>query len=239
VALQAEPWIKGDASSVKGGRLDLAQREVRSMKWPARGGGLLIRRAADGSIDFVQPPALRVVAASQKDTAAPWKLTVGEVSRRGLALRFEDARRVAGGDAHDRGDELDAENLSTEPGQIAKAVDPFQAQWPGRDRGGRQHPGLPARRRPQGGGQERWDCCRCSLTLPSSLNIDVTRGQVTLDGAVQLRQERAQRRQIARHPLSGGFTGQVTVGDFYAVDKINSADFLKWKSLYLARLDLR
>jgi hypothetical protein len=42
-----------------------------------------------------------------------------------------------------------------------------------------------------------------------------------------------------RTGLSGGFTGQVTVGDFYAVDKMNSADFLKWKSLYLARLDLR
>ena len=63
------------------------------------------------------------------------------------------------------------------------------------------------------------------------LNIDITRGLVTVKGNAQLRQ--------TAETLSGGFSGQATVGDFYAVDKLNSADFLRWKSFYLGKVDVR
>lgn len=70
------------------------------------------------------------------------------------------------------------------------------------------------------------------VTVP--LNIVLTRGQLTLDGAVRLHQAGA-----GGTGLTGGFTGQATIGDFSAVDKSSSADFLKWKSLYLGALDFR
>ena len=70
------------------------------------------------------------------------------------------------------------------------------------------------------------------------LNIAVTRGQVTANGNVQLRQDAAGKKTDAP-VLAGGFTGQATIGDFYAVDKLNSADFLRWKSLFFGKVDAR
>jgi uncharacterized protein involved in outer membrane biogenesis len=74
------------------------------------------------------------------------------------------------------------------------------------------------------------------VTVP--LNIVLTRGQLTLDGTVRLHQASTGSAGLTGG-LTGGFSGQATIGDFSAVDKIGSADFLKWKSLYLGALDFR
>ncbi|WP_394701251.1 DUF748 domain-containing protein [uncultured Propionivibrio sp.] len=65
------------------------------------------------------------------------------------------------------------------------------------------------------------------------LNVAVTRGQLTADGALRLR-------KAADSPLGvvGQFSGQATLGDFQAVDKLNSADFLRWKSFYFGKVDV-
>ena len=39
--------------------------------------------------------------------------------------------------------------------------------------------------------------------------------------------------------VAGGFSGQAEVIDFYTVDKLNSAEFLRWKSLDFGNLDVR
>ena len=39
--------------------------------------------------------------------------------------------------------------------------------------------------------------------------------------------------------IKGSFKGNLTVGDFASVDKLNAADFLKWKSLYFGGMDIR
>ncbi|MEI7429364.1 MAG: DUF748 domain-containing protein [Betaproteobacteria bacterium] len=70
------------------------------------------------------------------------------------------------------------------------------------------------------------------------LNVAVTRGQLTANGAIQLRQDETGAPGVERK-VAGGFSGQVTIGDFQAVDKINSADFLRWKSFYFGTIDVR
>ena len=67
------------------------------------------------------------------------------------------------------------------------------------------------------------------------LNVAITRGQLETRGTLQLRQAAG----ASSGALAGGFTGQATVGDFQAVDKANSADFLRWKSLYFGNVDVR
>lgn len=39
--------------------------------------------------------------------------------------------------------------------------------------------------------------------------------------------------------VKGSFRGNLTVGDFASVDKLNATDFLKWKSLYFNGMDIR
>lgn len=234
--LKAEPWITADAFSLKGGRLDLARREVLIHEMAARGANLLIRRMADGSIEFVQPPAMQVVAAAQKNTAAPWKLTVAKYRGEGLGLRFEDAA-ISPAVTHTINEmRLDAENLTTEPGQIARLLTRFRINGQGEIEAGGSIKAFPL-------DADLKLVVRTLGLLPlqpyvtEQLNIDVTRGHVTLDGAVRLRESERGAADPAR--FKGDFTGQVTVGDFHAIDKNNATDFLKWKSLHLEKIDLR
>jgi hypothetical protein len=89
-SLDAEPWVKLKAFSVQGGRFDLAKREVLIGEVAVRDAMLLIRRSADGSILFVEPPSLRAVEAAQEDSSKPWKLTLAKYRGENLGLRFED-----------------------------------------------------------------------------------------------------------------------------------------------------
>jgi uncharacterized protein involved in outer membrane biogenesis len=70
------------------------------------------------------------------------------------------------------------------------------------------------------------------------LNVTVTRGQLTASGNLQLRQAESQSSSTPGS-MTGGFAGQATLGDFQAVDKLNTADFLRWKSLYFGGIDVR
>lgn len=67
------------------------------------------------------------------------------------------------------------------------------------------------------------------------LNIAVTRGEVTLKGNLKLSQEATPKAEVP--PFAGGFAGQLMIGNFQAVDKANSTDFLRWKSLFLSQIE--
>ena len=238
----AGEWLKVDAFAVKGGQLDLAGREVRIAKVNVNGARGLVRRTPEGQIDWLQPPALRVVEAAQKDSSTPWKITVASYVGEDIALRFED-RAVSPAVTH-AVDALGftAENLSTEPGQSAKLAVNFRFNGKGQVALDGSIVAFPL------DAKLKVDAKTLEL-LPlqpyfgEKLNIDVTRGNVTLAGDLALRQAdgkpAAGPGDAAAPALSGAFTGQATLGDFQAVDKINSADFLRWKSFYLGKVDLR
>ena len=68
--------------------------------------------------------------------------------------------------------------------------------------------------------------------VTEKVNIAITRGVVTSKGrlAFELPDGGA---------MKGGFKGSLTIGDFASVDKLNAADFLKWRSLYFGGVDVR
>ncbi|WP_300453605.1 DUF748 domain-containing protein [Accumulibacter sp.] len=234
--LDAGEWIKHAEVSVKGGRLDLAKRELLIDQFTASGSKVLIRRVANGRVEFVQPPQLKVVVASQQDTARPWKVTVLKYRGEDLGLRFEDATVSPTATQTIEGLNVSAENVSTEPGKAATLAARFKL-----NRKGEVEVGGTARAFPLA--VDLKISAKALELLPLQpyftelLNIELTRGQVTLSGDLQL--HRAGNAAGEAVPLSGGFSGQVTVGDLFAIDKINSADFVKWKSLHLGHLDLR
>ncbi len=234
--LQAAQWMKIEAFSVKGGRLDLARREVMIDEVAARGTSLLMRRSVDGRIEFVEPPSLRVVQAARKDPSRPWKVNLTKYHGEDLGLRFEDAAVSPLATQTIEGMTIDVDNLSTEAGRTARVSTRFRLNRKGEFEAGGSLKIFPF-------DLDLKVAVKTLELLPlqpyftERLNIDVTRGQVTLGGVVQLRQVGTGAIEASR--LAGGISGQVTVGDFYAVDKINSADFLKWKSLYLGKIDVR
>ncbi len=68
--------------------------------------------------------------------------------------------------------------------------------------------------------------------VTEKVKIAITRGNVTSRGKLAFELP-------AAGSVKGGFKGNFTVGDFASVDKLNAADFLKWKSLYFGGMDIR
>lgn len=64
------------------------------------------------------------------------------------------------------------------------------------------------------------------------VKIAITRGNVTSRGRLAFELS-------AAGGVKGGFKGALTIGNFASVDKLNAADFLKWKSLYFGGMDIR
>jgi hypothetical protein len=71
------------------------------------------------------------------------------------------------------------------------------------------------------------------------LNVDVTRGQLNLSGALQLKAAEKPVGDTLLPGLTGAFTGQASVADFHAVDKIQSTDFLRWKTFRVDKIAFR
>ena len=230
-------WLKVDEFAVKDGKLDLARRQVHIGDARVKGGRALMRRTAEGRIEWIEPPALRLAEAAQKDTSAPWKVTVAKYVGEDIGLRFEDSA-VSPKTVHTvEALNFDLADLSSEPGQSAQIKMGFKLNRKGEvEIDGKLSPvPLDANLNLR---VKSVELLPLQPYFSERLNIDITRGQVTVDGNIQLQQAKAGKSDSSGG-LSGGFTGQVTVGDFYAVDKLNSADFLRWKSFHLAKVDVQ
>jgi hypothetical protein len=238
--VSAGDWLSVQAFSAKGGQLDLAKHEVRIGNVLARGVRGLVRRTAEGSIDFLQTPALRVVEASQTETSVPWKITTAKSVGEDVALRFEDLAVSPAATHTVDGLGFAIENLSTEPGQSAKIAARFKFNRQGDVAldGTLQLFPLNALAADLKLELKTLELLPLQPYFGEKLNIAVTRGQLSAGGNLQLRLDDKAKKNDAP-ALAGSFSGQATVGDFAAVDKLNSADFLRWKSFYLGHVDVR
>ena len=235
--VNAEEWLNIELFSAKGGQLDLVKHDLSLGEVLTKGGRIMMRRAADGSLDWVKPPALGTVQTAQKqpDTSSPpWRLNIARYVGENIGLRFEDAAVSPASTQIIEGLGFELENLSTEPGQVLKLASRFKLNRKGKIEIGGSVKLFPL------DADLKLDMKAVEL-LPlqpyfgEKLNIAVTRGQVALDGSLKLRQENS----AAGTALAGGFSGRTTIGDFQSVDKASSEDFLKWKSLYFGNIDVR
>ncbi|WP_170285829.1 DUF748 domain-containing protein [Propionivibrio limicola] len=232
----AGEWLKIDQFTVKGGQLDLARHEIVLGDVNVNGGSGLIRRLADGRIDWIKPPALRVAEAARKDTSAPWKITVKRYVGDKIGLRFEDKAVSPAALQTINGLSFEVLDLSTDPAQTAKVKTRFNLNKRGvlAFDGTVKPAPLEARLNVDA---KTIELLPLQPYFSEKLNIDVTQGLVTLKGGVQLRQSQA--KSESAPSFQSAFNGDVTIGDFYSVDKLNSADFLRWKSFHLGNVDVR
>lgn len=235
--IDAGEWLTVERFAVKGGQIDLARREAVIPEVETQGARSLIRRTRDGAIDWIKPPTLRAVEASQQDASAPWTLTINKYHGEEIGLRFEDAGVSPAVTQSIENLSLDLENVTTVPGQATKVATNFKLNKKGEVAlsGTVQPFPLVADIKLDVKGLE---ILPFQPYFAEKLNVDVTRGQVAVSGDLQLRQDEATKAGEAP-ALAGGFAGQATIGDFSAVDKLNSADFLRWKSFYFGKIDAK
>lgn len=234
--LDAGESLKVDAFAVKEGRLDLAKRQVHVGEVRLQGGKALFRRSADGRVEWIEPPALRAAETAPAEAPGPWKVTLAKSIVDGVGVRFEDAAVSPKAVQTIEALNVEATGVSTDPGTAAHVQAKFKLNRRGDIAVDGDVVPLPL------DAKLNLDIKTVEL-LPlqpyfsQMLNIDITRGLVTVKGDAQVRA--AEGKTGASGGFSGGFAGQATVGDFQAVDKLNSADFLRWKSFHIGKADIR
>ena len=234
--VDGEEWLQIDAFAIKEGKLDLAKRQIHIGDARLKGARGLLKRSAEGRVEWIEPPSLRLAEAAQQDASAPWKVSIAKYVGEDVGLRVEDSAVSPKAVQSIEGLSFELTNLTTEPGQAAQVKAGFKLNRKG-------DVAIEGKLTPSPFDASLDLDLKTVELLPlqpyfsEKLNIDITRGQVTLKGNAQLRLAAASTPGTSG-ALSGGFSGQATVGDFYAVDKLNSADFLRWKSFYLGKVDV-
>lgn len=224
--------LKVGHAMARGVRVDLHAHRVEVAEAGYQGLQTLLVRNKEGKIEWVSSPVLKTVRKAREELSddRPWHASIAKLTVDDLALRVEDRSTTPVAVQTIDGFSLSAENLSTEPGKTGTVS-------------------LKSRINQKGGlkvdGRVQLMPLTTALKVETQaipllplqpyftdfLNIALTRGQVSSSGEVAV--------QMGKEGLNATYKGSLTLGDLLAVDKVNNADFLKWKSLYLGGIDFR
>ncbi|MBS1139083.1 MAG: hypothetical protein H6R13_536 [Proteobacteria bacterium] len=221
-----------DKMSVKGIRVDLPAHRIDIAEVHNSGASARMLRNKAGKIEWVSSPVLKTIRATDakvKDEK-PWIGKVGKLAIENLGFRFEDQFTQPAAVQEIDGFNLLGQDLSNEPNKKGTISLKSKINKKGSlnvDGSLQIYPldvavkvdtlGIPL--------------MPLEPYLSQFLNISLTRGIVSNKGEATVR--------LDTEGLKAGYKGSFTLGDFVAVDKLNSADFLKWKSLYFGGIDFR
>ena len=225
--------------AIQDAKIDVPNKRLALSVIEARGLKLELARLANGSLALPKPPALKAAKAGEAAGGSakvsggdtPWTVEVGKAELNEAALRFDD-RAVTPAARH----QLDVARLSIEGFSTA-------ARTPGKLTLAAK---LNRKADLQANGLLQLEPLATKLNLSmrgiellplqpyfgDRLNLTVTKGQVSAKGELALN-------KAADGALTGGYRGQVDVGDFHSVDRTNSEDFLSWKSFHLDKIDVK
>ncbi|MDX9707700.1 MAG: DUF748 domain-containing protein, partial [Azospira sp.] len=217
--------LRLDEFAVNDARLDIDGRLLHVGEYAMRGLRAKIGRDRNGALRFFAPPAL--AASGAGETPAPWKVVVGRLTLADHLVRFEDATHAPVAVQTVLLDSLTASNLSTAPEAETEVAARLRINKRGELRiDGRLRP-----LQPQGTLQVSLrdiELLPLQAYFGERLNVSVTRGAVSAKGELKL--------AATKDGPAVAYRGNLLVGDFNAVDKINSAPFLRWKSFHFSQI---
>ncbi len=216
---------KGVQLDLHGHRIDVAEANTHELR-------LRLVRNKEGKIEWVSSPILKTVRTARQELAdeRPWLAGVGRLVVDDLAVRVEDQTTSPVAVQSIDGFTLTADNLSTEPGKKGSISLKSQVNQKGslRAEGSVQLMPLKTALKVE---TQAVPILPLQPYFTNYLNIELTRGLLSNVGEVNV--------EMAKEDLNAAYNGSLTLGDLVAVDKVNNADFLKWKSLYLGGIDFR
>ena len=240
--LLAEEWLALDHFSLKGGTLDLARRELSVQEIISQDVRALLRRTAGEKIEWLKPPTLRLIEATQQKNAAQesgeWKVSIKQYVGNNVKLRFED--EAVSPKVTQQIDDLNFEisNISTEKDATAHIFSRFRLNQKSSAVVGGSVTLFPLRT-DLGFDIKNVDLQSWLPYFANKLSFVINKGELSINGALKLAMhENSSVPAGTSGGFSGRFTGQTTLANFNATDKFNAAEFLRWKSLYLGAVDL-
>jgi len=235
---QKEDFLKIGATALSGVNVDLKQRTVQVAEFQTKDARLIARRGKDGSIDLAQlTPAPKTGAkepAPEPAKAAPatspeWRYLVKKVSIDRYGVTFRDNVPAEPVTQVIEPIKLTAENLSNRKGSTGKVA--LSARI---NKTGTLTVNGPVQINPIGAqlavDLQTLDIVPLQPYFQDKVNIVISSGLVSTKGSVKLTAQESAAPAV-------GFTGDVTMADFASVDKAQSEDFLKWKSLFIGGIN--
>ena len=238
LAVDAGEALQMPALKARNIRVDLGQQrvdvgELAGRQWQAK-----LVRLPGGAIEWLLPPVLNSASANSGKPAAAsssaggkaWQVLLAEIHFNDLGLRFEDQSSKPSAVQTLTGLSIDAQNLGTVSGSKGKLAIKGKVNSKGSiDISG------PLQLVPLDTALKLETVAIPLMPLQpyftDYLNVALTRGQFSNKGEALVTQQ--------GEKLKAAYKGSVTLGDFLVLDKLNSADFLKWKSLYVGGIDFR
>lgn len=228
--------------AIKGISVDLSAHRVDVAEVINSGARARMLRSKDGKIEWLGMPVLKTARAATprnevkakpaaKAEARPeWIGKVGKLSIEDLGFRFEDQSTQPVAVQEIEGFNLVAQGLTNEPNKKGTIALKSQINKKGSLKVDGSLQAFPL------DVAVKLETVGVSLVpfepyFGQFLNVSLTRGLVSNQGEVAAKFDTA--------GLKAAYKGSFTLGDLVAVDKQNSTDFLKWKSLYFGGVDFR
>jgi hypothetical protein len=229
--------------TVRNTGLDLSQREVSVDDLSTEGGAVLVSRSHEGEINLTkllprataaaarlaEGPGAGTAPGAPAEPERPWLVKAGAISVNQYQIRVEDLTpsepvRLLVEDVN-----LKGENLSTAENQTGKVSLSLRL-----DKGTFSSEGSAGMAPVVADLQltlKDLDVRPFQPYFTDRVKITITDGRVSTDGHLIL---------SIKEPtgLQAGYTGNITLGKFAAIDKISSEDVLKWESLALRDLSV-
>jgi hypothetical protein len=222
--------LRVEKMTVKGMRVDLPAHRVEIAELTNTQTRARMLRNKAGQIEWVSSPVLKTIrkTSAKLEDERVWLGNVAKLNVEDLAFRFEDQSIRPAAVQELAGLSLTGENLSNAPGQKGAISLKSKVNQKGslNVAGSLQLMPLNVALKVE---TQAIPLLPMQPYFAEHLNIALTRGQLSNKGDVTAR--------LDKDGVKASYKGAVTLGDFLAVDNINSADFLKWKSLYLGGID--
>ena len=234
---QKEDFLKIGATALSGVNFDLKQRSVQIAEFQTKDARLTVRREKDGSIDLAkltpspQPGAKETPgpAKSAQTTTPEWRYLVKKISIDRYGVTFRDNVPAEAVTQVVEPIKLTAENLSNRKGSTGKVA--LSAKI---NKSGSLSVAGPIQINPLSAqlavDLQTLDIVPLQPYFQDKVNIVISSGVVSTKGDVKLTAQEGASPAV-------GFSGDVTMTDFASVDKAQSEDFLKWKSLFIGGIN--
>lgn len=214
--------------------VDLNKRTVVAKQLDTQGLEAQLARLADGNISFVRTlPLPASTAKAPEPQAASWQVNLAKLKLNEAQFQFEDGQTRPAASQTLIVDVLEMDNLSTAAAQAANLQLQARLNRKGeiKAQGSVQLAPLQAEIALEATGIE---LLPLQPYFNEKVSLTVTRGQIAAKGALSVR---AGAGKDAAPSLA--YKGNLTLGEFGAVDRFNAIEFLRWKSLYFGTVDVQ
>lgn len=228
---QKIPFFTLTQLDVKDIAFDLAKRNAVIGELATRGGKLLARRDKDGVINLTQLLAADSGKSSMvaADQGAPWSAELKKLAVNDYAVRVEDDKVADSLPFSANVVTLNADNLSTAKGAKARVALKASLGKRGRLDASGTLAALPLQARLKLN-LKSVDLVPLQAYFTDRFNVTLTRGALSTGGMLLAGMAQSGK-------LNASYRGAANLNDVALLDKPNSADLLKWKSLVFSGID--